>query len=99
MLNAGDLFAIAPHEIHWYDYNPGADVAFYNIYLSPVAFAEIQQRLHNNCGFNTPPMQNAFYRHAHGFQALHVEGREFASWKRCARKRRWNTKTCARAQP
>ena len=78
VLNAGDLFAIAPHEIHWYDYNPGADVAFYNIYLSPVAFAEIQQRLHNNCGFNTPPMQNAFYRHAHGFQALHVEGREFA---------------------
>ena len=35
VLNAGDLFAIAPHEIHWYDYNPGADVAFYNIYLSP----------------------------------------------------------------
>lgn len=71
----GDIFAIAPNEEHWYD--DSADAAYYNLYISPGVFAEMQQRLHSDGGFNSLAMQNVFYRHAHGFQTLHVEGREY----------------------
>ena len=50
----GDIFAIAPNEEHWYD--DSADVAFYNLYISPGVFAEMQQRLHSDGGFNSLAM-------------------------------------------